>query len=209
MNNRNIIRTAAIVFSEENTVIKSTTVQRKIIESLFIENDNKELNTDEIIDSLKKSLDMDFDIQEVEKIMNDEKHSYFEMRLDNKQELYFFKLENKRFETLKNREQQNSIEPHIEAFIGKVYNGNISSTELNEILHKYFYELLNKNISTFQKISKPTNKPQNLFIDPAIFNQEEREAINDFLEWQDISKNKSIFCSNKLFIGVCNHNKSL
>ena len=193
MNNKNIIRTAAIVFSEESSAIKSITVQRKIIESLFVENDNKELSTDEIIDLLKKSLDMDFDTSEVETIMNDTKHSHFEMRLDSKQELYYFRLENRRFETLTDREQQNSIEPHIETFVRDVYEGSISSEELNEILHKYFYELLNKNISTFQKISKPTNKPKDLFIDPNIFSIEEREAINDFLEWGDINKNKSIF----------------
>ena len=193
MNNKNIIRTAAIVFSEESSAIKSITVQRKIIESLFIENNNKELNTDEIIDSLKNSLDMDFDTSEVESIMNDDEHSHFEMRLDNKQELYYFKLGNKRFETLSDREQQNSIEPHIEVFVKDVYNGKISSEELSEILHKYFYELLNKNIATFQKISKPTNKPKDLFIDPTIFNIEEREAINEFLEWDEIKKNKSIF----------------
>jgi hypothetical protein len=192
-NMKNIIRTAAIVFSEESSAIKTITVQRKIIESLFIENDNKELNTDQIIDSLKNSLDMDFDNCEVNKIMSDSKHSHFEMRLDNKQDLFYFKLDNKRYMTLNDREEQNSIEPHIDNFIKNVYVGSISSGELNSILHKYFYELLNKNISTFQKISKPTNKPKDLFIDPNIFSVEEREAINEFLEWDDINKNKSIF----------------
>lgn len=56
MNSKNISRTAAIIFSEESSAIKSTTVQRKIIESLFVENDNTELTINQIIDELKTSL---------------------------------------------------------------------------------------------------------------------------------------------------------
>ena len=58
MNSKNISRTAAIIFSEESSAIKSTTVQRKIIESLFVENKNKELTIDQIIDELKTSLEL-------------------------------------------------------------------------------------------------------------------------------------------------------
>ena len=191
MNNKNITRTAAIIYSEESSAIKSTTVQRKIIEALFVENENKELNIDQIIDELKNSLNMDFDKEEVEKIIND-KHSKFDTRYCNKEKNNFIKLENNRLKTLNEREQKNSIFPHIEKFITEIYDGILSSEKIDEILHKYLYELLNKNISVFHKIAKPTNKTENLFIDPNIFALEEREAINSFLEWDNLGKNKSI-----------------
>jgi hypothetical protein len=193
MNKKNITRTAAIIYSEESSAIKSSTVQRKIIESLFIENNNIELTIDKVIDELKNSLDMDFETEEVTKIVNDDKHSHFEVRFDNKENDSYFKLSQKRFEILSQREQQNSIAPHIERFKETIYEGVLSTDKIDEILHNYLYQLLNKNISVFQKIAKPTNKPTDLFIDPAIFTIEEREAINEFLEWEDINKNKSIF----------------
>lgn len=193
MNNKNIIRTAAIVFSEENTTLKTTTVQRKIIESVFVENENKELTFDSIIDELKKSLNMDFYVEEVKAIVRDEKKSKFDLRLDNKQNEYFVKLENNRFDNLKEKEAQYSIEPQIEKFINTVYDGIFSKEKINSLLHKYFYELLNKNIEAFKKIANPKNRPESLFIDPNIFDIEEREVINTFLEWDDVDKNKSIF----------------
>lgn len=193
MNNKNIIRTAAIVFSEENTTLKSSTVQRKIIESIFVEKNNKELSINHIIDELKRSLNMDFDYDEVKKIIEDHKKSKFELRLDTKQNEYLIKLEIKRFETLKERETIYSLEPQIIRFITEKYEGVLSPERINKLLHRYFYELLNKNIDTFKKISNPKNKTENLFIDPNIFDLEEREAINAFLIWDDSQKNKSIF----------------
>ncbi|MGB3850888.1 MAG: hypothetical protein WA958_13035 [Tunicatimonas sp.] len=193
MNKKNITRTAAIIYSEESSAIKSSTVQRKIIESLFIENNNNELTIDKVIDELKNSLEMDFETEEVTKIVNDDKHSHFEVRFDNKENDSYFKLSQKRFDILSQREQQNSIVPHIERFKETIYTGFLSADTIDKILHNYLYQLLNKNISVFQKIAKPTNKPTDLFIDPAIFTLEEREAINEFLEWDDINKNESIF----------------
>jgi hypothetical protein len=193
MNNKNIIRTAAIVFSEEHTALKTLTVQRKIIESVFVENTNHELTFDNIIDELKNSLNMDFDYEEVKKIVETDKKSYFELRLDVKTNEYFIKLEHNRFENLKEKEYQYSIEPQIQKFIDTQYEGVLSKEKIYSLLLKYFYELLNKNIETFKKIANPKNRPENLFIDPSIFDIEERELINKFLEWDDINKNKSIF----------------
>jgi hypothetical protein len=193
MNNRNIIRTAAIVFSEENTTLKTITVQRKIIESVFVENNNTELTFDKIIDDLRKSLNMDFDVEEVKTIVKDDKKSKFEIRLDTNQNEYFIKLDNKRFNSLNEREAQYSIEPQIQKFIDTQYEGVFSKDKIDSILHKYFYELLNKNIETFKKIANPKNRPESLFIDSSVFDLEERELINTFLEWDDVDKNKSIF----------------
>lgn len=193
MNSKNIIRTAAIVFSEESTALKTKTVQRKIIESVFVENENKELTFDATIDELKKSLNMDFDYEEVKKIVEDEKKASFELRYDTKQNEYFIKLEKRRYDNLKEKENQFSIEPQIQRFIDSKYEGVLSQSRVNGLLHKYFYELLNKNIEAFKKIANPSSIPDNLFIDASIFDTEEREIINSFLEWDDVDKNKSIF----------------
>jgi CRISPR/Cas system-associated endoribonuclease Cas2 len=193
MNSKNISRTAAIIFSEESSAIKSTTVQRKIIESLFVENDNKELTIDQIIDELKTSLELDFDTEEINSLINDEKKSNFEIRLDNSSKENYLKLENKRFAVLKEREKVNSIFPHIERFQSSVYEGELNTSKLDEILHKYLYELLNKNIQAFKKIAKSSNSTDNLYIDPNLFTVSERLAINQFIEWEDNEKNKAIF----------------
>ncbi len=193
MNSKNIIRTAAIVYSEESTALKTKTVQRKIIESVFVENENKELTFDATIDELKKSLNMDFDYEEVKNIVEDEKKSYFELRFDIKQNEYFIKLEKRRYDNLKEKENQFSIEPQIQRFIDSKYEGVLSQSKVNGLLLKYFYELLNKNIEAFKKIANPSSIPDNLFIDASIFDAEEREIINSFLEWDDVDKNKSIF----------------
>jgi hypothetical protein len=193
MNNKNITRTAAIIFSEESSAIKSTTVQRKIIESLFVENDNSELTIDQIIDELKSSLELDFDTEEISQLIKDEKKSNFEVRLDHSSNENFLRLEKKRYDLLKQREKENSIFQHIVRFESEVYEGDLSSDKLDEILHKFLYELLNKNIQAFGKIAKSTNSTSSLYIDPNLFTVEERLAINQFIDWEDNSKNKSIF----------------
>lgn len=193
MNNKNIIRTAAIIYSEESTVIKSSTVQRKIIESLFVSNENTEFSLDQIVDNLKDSLGMDFDVKEVKDIINNSKKSNFSIRIDSHTNDCFVKLETKRFNLLKSREEENSIYPHIDRFKTSIYKGNLTTDELDNTLHRYFYELLNNNIQAFKKIAKSSNQPKNLFLDPSLFNIDERKAINDFLDWNDDTKNKSIF----------------
>lgn len=194
MINKNITRTAAIVYSETDSVIKSSTIQRKIIESLFVENDNTELTINQMIDELKSSLEMDFDINEIEVIINDERHANFQVRYDTTKKENYIKLEQKRVELLSEREKQNSIFPHIERFKLEIYEGDLSTDRIDEVLHNYFYQLLNSNISAFRKIAKPKHEElQKLLIEINQFEISEREAINEFLGWEDYSKNKSIF----------------
>jgi len=193
MISKNITRTAAIIFSEESSAIKSTTVQRKIIESIFVENDNKELTIDQIIDELKNSLEMDFEVEELNDLINDEKKSSFDIRLDNKTREHYFKLENKRYNLLKEREEQYSIHLQIERFRSHIYSGSLSTEQLDVVLHKYFYELLNKNIQAFKKIAKSSNSAKDLYLDPNIFSVDERLAINDFIDWEDSDKNTALF----------------
>ena len=192
MISNNLIRTAAIVFSEENTTVQTSTIQRKIVEAVFLEENNERLSVNQIIDFLKKSLALDFSTSEIEQLIND-KASHFEVFLDSSKKESFICLSNKRYAALLEKETKFSITVYITKFVEDIYRGSLSEEQILDCLHKFFYELLNTNISAFQKMASPKFKPESLFINPEIFKIDERSAINEFLEWEDSNKNLAIF----------------
>jgi hypothetical protein len=193
MKEQSVIRTAAIMFAEDTQVVNIKTSHRKIIESLFVDNNNSELNTHGIIDGIKSNLDLVFDEREIKVIVNDSKKGHFETRFDTKSQETLIKLTNHRFEFLVSKVASSNIEQYVTKFANEIYIGSIKNETLHTLLFKFLYELLNKNISAFKKLTSSKCNPGEISVDPGIFNSNEREAINSFLSWDNVEKNKSLF----------------
>src|SRR6056297_2663832 len=103
MSEINYIRTAAIIYGDESTVVKPLTIQKKIIESIFVGNGNKRLDIHDIIDQLKSKLNLVFDETEINKIVNNEKWDDFIVQTDSKTEEQIINLSSQRYIHLKEK----------------------------------------------------------------------------------------------------------
>jgi Mitochondrial calcium uniporter len=193
MKEQSIIRTAAIMYADETQIVNIKTIHRKVIESAFVDNENKELNTHQIIDYIQTKLDLLFVEEEIKSIVNATKKNEFEVRFDNRTNESYVKLSQHRFDNLKSKEQKYSIQKFIHEFTAKVYKGGLSKETLEAALFKFIYELLNKNISAFKKITSSKCRAEEISINTTLFYIDERNAVNDFLNWDSPNKNKAIF----------------
>ncbi|MEN9609462.1 MAG: hypothetical protein RLZZ628_276 [Bacteroidota bacterium] len=195
MNKSSVIRTAAILYADDNQNTTQKTIQRKVVECIFVDFDNSELSVPQIIERIQSQLDLVFDQIEVTKIINGAKKGVFEVRYDPNLKLDLIRLENARYQTLKTRESNNTIKNHISEYVETVYKDAISTSKehIEETIYKFLYELLNKNIAAFKKITSSKFKAEDISINANVFEAQEREAINGFLNWDNPSKNKAVF----------------
>jgi hypothetical protein len=193
MNEKSIIRTAAIMYADETQVVNIKTIHRKVIESVFVDNDNKPMSVHNIIDHIQSKLKLVFTEEEITEIVNNTKKNEFDVHFDTKSRESYIRLSDKRYSFLKKKEQELSIQTYIKEYIDNIYKGNLSRENLEQIIFKFIYELLNKNISAFKKLTSPKCRAEEISIDNNLFKIEERKAINDFLNWDNPQKNKSVF----------------
>lgn len=193
MNEKSIIRIAAVMYADESQVVNIKTIYRKLVESVFVETDNKPLTVHNIIDFIHNKLKLVFTEEEITEIINDTRKNEFEVQLDAKTKVSFIRLADNRFRFLKDKEQKFSIQTYIKEYVDTIYKGCLTPDNLEEIIYKFIYELLNKNISAFKKLTSSKCRAEEISINNNLFTVEERSAINDFLNWDNPHKNKSIF----------------
>jgi hypothetical protein len=193
MNEKSIIRTAAIMYADETQVVNIKTIHRKVIESVFVDNENKPMTVHNIIDFIQSKLELVFTEEEITEIVNDTKKNVFDVHFDTKLRESFVRLSDKRYSSLKDKEQKFGIETYIKEYVDNIYEGDLSHEHLEGIIFKFIYELLNKNISAFKKLTSSKYRAEEITINNNLFTIEERKAINDFLNWDKPEKNKSIF----------------
>jgi hypothetical protein len=193
MDVKTIIRTSAIIYAEEAKSISSKTIQRKIIESVFVENENKQLTVYEIISETERIFSLSFSYEEIHSLINNQKTKSFHVQMTgNNAEQALISLSNERFQFLKNKKVENNFDNFIQIFIER-FNYTTTKKNVENIIQKYLYELLNTNIKLYSKIIKPTPEKNEITIDSTIFDRDEIQIINDFLTWEDTEKNKALF----------------
>lgn len=185
------IRTAAVLYADDNQNVTQKTITRKIIESIFVSLNNKEITINELIDQIQDDLNLEFGEEEIERIIDNS--DKFEIRPDSKTNDAYIRLSNIRFQNVKDKEDKNSLEKHVNIFVENIYQGNFNNDAVSKCIYDYIYDLLNKNISVFKKITNSNSTIQDISIDSESFSFEERKCINEFLSWDSKEKNKAIF----------------
>lgn len=194
MDIKTIIRTAAIIYADETSTVSTKTIQRKFIEAVYIENNNKSLALNDLITEVEKKFNLSFTITETTAIINKTNLDFFDILHNSKDiENTVIKLSENRFQHLKNKEKSNDFEKYTKEFFETCVNCKLTDTQINETLFKYLYELLNTNIQLYSNILKPLNQKHNFTIDSTIFKDDEIWVINEFLAWDNTEKNKALF----------------
>ena len=193
MDQKTAFRTAAVLFADDSNMISTRTIHKKIIQSLFLDIKNSELGINQLIELIKQKLDLIFDEKEIVDIVNKNKKQEFVVRHDRKNEETFLRLSDKAYSNLEGKNNQLNIENYISQYCENIYRGHLSKGDIKSAFFRFFYELLNKNISAFKKIISSKPQGEEIGIDYQNFTLEERTVINDFLNWENSEKNKAVF----------------
>lgn len=185
LNIQTIIRTSAILWSDELGITKTDTIKRKLIESVFVINNNKEISLEELILKIQESYKLIFTEEEVLKIINSADDS-FECNSMRKS----LCLIKKRYEKLTEKDDT----------FGKVVCNfctvftQYRDEDVFHLIERYLYELLNTNIKAYLYVLKPNKcSLASVVIDNKKFSEKEVQLLNDFITWDNKEKNLLIF----------------
>lgn len=194
-----IFRLAAVLYADNNYEVSIKTLHRKVIESIFIDNNNDFIGLHSLIDKLKIQYNLDFTEEEIREVISDV--DYFNTS-NCKIEEFKITLTQKRFETVQSKIVKNNLDYFIEEFHKS--NSQFDLKELKTILYRFLYEIFQTNVTSFSKLVDPTvhikdllgNNDHNL-------NPLEIDIINTFLNWDNDEKNKMIFDVSNLALEYC------
>ena len=206
MNNKtkdsNFLRAAAVLYADDNQYVSIKNIHKKIIEAVFLENENKPLTIIEIIEQSLENYNLIFEEGEIIDVINNEKNSEdFEIQNKSQIDKTLIKLSLKRYSLIIDKERSNNIDPYITKFISINYPKG-ANFDIKETIYKYLYDLLHTNISSFSKLTNG-DVTENINIDSDVFSIDEREVINAFLNWDHYEKNKALFSIVSYSIEYC------
>lgn len=191
MENDSIFRLSAILYADQNYNVSTKTTIKKIIEAVFLDLEEDSISIHTIIDHCKSKYYLDFDYEEIKSIVNDEKNDAFELYYPKNDEIYV-QFDTNRKSLIKSKLSKNSIDQFISNF--KKSHKEYESIDISDLIYRFLYYTINSNQDSFLKL---LNKSKDFDITPHVspqyFTIEERKIINNFLNWEDDEKNKSIF----------------
>ena len=187
------IRTAAVIYADEPNA-KTISIKRKFIEAVFVTNENAELTLSELANKIYEIFDLSFTEEELNSIIANETDKYFLVlnakNIENKK----ISLHQNRYVHLCNKETDNDITRHINEYLQQHPQISVQSIAIQDLLNRYFYELLNTNISAYSQLLNPRKGAETTIkVESKNFTPDEIDVINDFLNWDNVEKNKAIF----------------
>ncbi|MFR2160316.1 hypothetical protein [Alistipes shahii] len=187
------IRTAAVIYADEPTA-KTVSIKRKFIESVFLTNENAELTIAELANKIYEIFELSFSEEELDSIIANETDKYFLVLGAKYVENKKISLLQSRYLYLYNKETKNDITQYIDEYLLQHPQVSIQSESIQNLLNRYFYELLNTNISAYSQLLNPKKDAEtSIKVESKNFTPAEIDIINDFLNWNNIEKNKAIF----------------
>jgi hypothetical protein len=196
---KDIFRLAAILYADNNYEVKTKTIHKKIIESIFIENNNEIISIHNLIDLVQTKYNLIFTFEEVQEIVS--KVDTFNTSPCKSEELKI-SLSNKRFEALSSKIINNNLDYFIIEF--HKANLNFNLIDLKKVIYNFLYEVFQTNITSFSKLIDPNIKVEDIInINDLHYNNIEIEIINSFLNWDNDDKNKAIFDISNLALEYC------
>ena len=180
-------RLAAVLYADNNYLISSEIIHRKIIESVFLSNENDFLSVDSLLEYIRTNYFLEFSSDELENVIHKHTKECFQTNHLTNGEVVYALQEQYNVELLQTVEKQN-LDSVIDDFISNHPKYNNKKT----IITKYLYALFNSNKSAFLKtlLEKST---EDFICEETEFTVQEIVIINEFLNWENIIKDKIIF----------------
>ncbi len=208
-NNKNqLFRLSAVLYADNNYLVSSRTTLRKIIETALFAMERDSVSIHDLIDFIFNNYNLQIAEVELEEVILSKKQDSFLVKTT--ENGYVLSITEKRKIQIQSKIDENTIEYYIDLFISD-NNIQFSSTELKELIYRFLYDILSSNIESFKKLIDKNSSVEALInVDSHNYSLEEREAINNFLKWDNEGKNKSVFDIASFAIEYClisNHSK--
>lgn len=183
-----VIRTAAIIFAEDQSLQTVKTVRRRFIDAVLVNSDNNPLTVESIITLLQRNHELVVQENEIIPILSDAR--YFDVVLGQTKDENTYYLPSKRFQKLKEKVDY-TLDDAIRDYSS--HESKAQPEELRDLLYRFLYALLNTNISAFTQLLERKGKISSSIIDSSSFNEIEIETINSFINWDNARKDKALF----------------
>ena len=192
MDIRSITRTATIIYADSMSNRTTSTIKKKFVESVYVNNGNTLLTLSELVNIIEETMGLMFSEDEIKPIVKDE--TVFMEVLNRSSEDIKYNLQEKRYRTLCSK-SIDEIDNVIETFFStKVENTlSIKKEGFKELMYRYLHSILNTNVSTYVQFVNPTKSVTIPKLNSEQFTDDEIDLINDFVKWNDETKNKAIF----------------
>ena len=202
----------ALMFGENKAQTFSKNLERMIILVLFeFEKEAKEthinqvndgllvqegLNVVEIIEQLQARYSLNFSDSEVLDVINKKGQSRRIICIEENKDssLNKYAITPLEYENVYKRYNESKIDGYIETFLKNHSDINFCKEEMLEILNKHFYTVFNSNAATIlDLITNKYDYTQYINTEKFEFSIDEKEAINQFLYWNEPEKNKCVY----------------
>ncbi len=203
MKNISSFRLAVSLYADNNYVLRRGTVLRKVIENVFIHNNNSELSLFEVIRFVKDEYGLMLLLQEVKSIISSKNDFHVIEAQNNSDDETIISLSEKKYQTLKISKNINIIDDVIadfEVFFEKECGSS------KEIIYKFLLDLLSENVDEFSKLLKISDRQDILIKRENGLTQDGKKIITDFLTWDNDKKNKALFDVASYAIEYCSIN---
>lgn len=187
-NIRTIIRTAAIIFAEDQELGSGKSGKRRFIDAAFFYGENRPMKVVDVIQVIKEQFAIDYLEDDISKLLSDER--YYTPIVAERSINNSYYLPQKRFEKLQKRTNL-SLEKSIAEYLGE--KDEDEKKRLQELIYKFLYTLLNTNIDAFAQLLERKGHQVSSVLDKGNFEDEEIETINNFLSWDNEVKDKALF----------------
>ena len=192
MDIKSITRTATAIYADNMSNRTTNTIKRKFVESVYVNNGNTLLTLSELVNTIEETMGLMFSEDEIRPIVKDK--TIFMEVLNRSSEDVKYNLQEKRYSKLCLR-TIDEIDNVIETYFSTKVEHSLSITKdsFKDLIYRYLHSILNTNVSTYIQFINPAKSVTIPNLNSEQFADEEIELINDFVKWNDETKNKAIF----------------
>lgn len=192
MDIKSITRTATIIYADSMSNRTTNTIKKRFVESVYVNNGNTLLTLSELVNIIEETMGLMFSEDEIRPIVKDE--NIFMEVLNRSSEDIRYNLQEKRYSALCSK-SIDEIDNVIETFFSTKVENSLSITKegFKELMYRYLHSILNTNVSTYVQFVNPTKSVTIPKLNSEQFTDDEIDLINDFVKWNDETKNKAIF----------------
>lgn len=190
-NKKELFRLAAVLYADDNYRVVPKTTIKKIVESVFINNNNSKLGLTELSNTIDEYYSIKITRDEIGEVIQEDDGSHFIEDIGENGGIYY-SLSNGRLKLIENKIQKKGIDH----FISRYHQDNelgISRKEFQELIYNYLYEILNASISGYEKILGGHTFDGKSITDDSVLTKEQASLISGFLNWDNKEKNKAVF----------------
>lgn len=184
-----MFRLATVLYADNNYDVKISTVHKKIIESVLLECGKNEFSINQIIDFCQTNYKLVFDENSIQEVISKSSEEFLSNTKNNDT---FICLSEKRKLVLNTKIKDKTIDFFISEFI-KEYQELTKNTDTKSILYKFLYGVFNSNAQSFKKLIDNKKIEDFSNLETNNYSDKEKEIINNFLQWDNQEKNKTIF----------------